>query len=319
MKSELHFSVYEHKLVLANKQLIIRKFIVLRDGPIIQFTDFHRYLLSKNPIQNLASDGGTKFDYIVPFLNYIYFDKHIKNLDHLTVNDVAEYLTLYGTGNLPQDADNRTQGRKKPTVTTCANTIMDFLGHLIDDRKGQCLLKKSDLYKSVPKRTKHGKTIMVKQPAFEVRYNGTNREIFRDIPNAAFDVIFEVIFNHHKELLGLVALSAFGGLRPSEACNVRREDSPLSSGILFTKINDEVTRIDVDLLHEYVLRSDLINIGKIKKERMATIPAMFNRIFLECYEEYLKTIEGRKYESEYGPLNINRSGKAMTSWTMIVW
>lgn len=31
MKSELHFSVYEHKLVLANKQLIIRKFIVLRD------------------------------------------------------------------------------------------------------------------------------------------------------------------------------------------------------------------------------------------------------------------------------------------------
>ena len=83
MKSELHFSVYEHKLVLANKQLITRKFIVLRDGPIIQFTDFHRYLLSKNPIQNLASDGGTKFDYIVPFLNYIYFDKHIKNLDHL--------------------------------------------------------------------------------------------------------------------------------------------------------------------------------------------------------------------------------------------
>lgn len=77
---------------------------------------------------------------------------------------------------------------------------------------------------------------MVKQPAFEVRYNGTNREIFRDIPNAAFDVIFEVIFNHHKELLGLVALSAFGGLRPSEACNVRREDSPLSSGILLQKL-----------------------------------------------------------------------------------
>ena len=310
MNSELHFAVYEHRLVLTDKQIITRKFIVLKEGQTIRFTDFHRYLISKNPIQNLSSDGGTKFDYIVPFLNFLYFDKHIQSLDMLTVNNVSEYLTLYGIGKLPRD--NRTQGRKKATVNTCVSTIMDFLEHFIDDRKGSCLIKKSDLYKTIPTRTKRGKTVLMKRPVFEVMYNGVGREIFRDIPNSAFDVIFNIFFNNHKELLGLISLSAFGGLRPSEACNVRREDSSLGPGILFTRIGDEVIRIDIDLLHEYVLRSDLISVGKIKKERMATIPAMFNEILLECYEEYLNFIKGKKYEDEYGPLNINRSGKAMT-------
>ena len=93
MNSELHFAVYEHRLVLTDKQIITRKFIVLKEGQTIRFTDFHRYLISKNPIQNLSSDGGTKFDYIVPFLNFLYFDKHIQSLDMLTVNNVSEYLT----------------------------------------------------------------------------------------------------------------------------------------------------------------------------------------------------------------------------------
>ena len=45
MNKELHFAVYEHQLVLENKQVISRKFIVLRDGASLRFTNFHEYVL----------------------------------------------------------------------------------------------------------------------------------------------------------------------------------------------------------------------------------------------------------------------------------
>lgn len=37
------------------------------------------------------------------------------------------------------------------------------------------------------------------------------------------------------------------GLRPSEACNVRREDSPLGAGILFHQSDNQVFKIEIDL------------------------------------------------------------------------
>ncbi len=77
----------------------------------------------------------------------------------------------------------------------------------------------------------------------------------------------------------VVALGAFVGLRPSEACNVRREDSPLGAGIIFHQSDNQVFKIEIDLRKEMPLRSDLKPTGRIKKERLQAVPYIFLEVF----------------------------------------
>lgn len=157
-----------------------------------------------------------------------------------------------------------------------------------------------------------GKTIRKKVPVFDVVYTERKKEIFRDIPNDAFDLLFEHFATHHKDMLGLISLSAFAGLRPSEACNVRREDSPLGPGILFSMYDGEVNKVQIDLRTEKCLRSDLKSTGKIKKERMQNVPLLFTDAFVNSYNNYMLYIAGQEYEAEYGAFSVNKQGKAIT-------
>lgn len=104
---------------------------------------------------------------------------------------------------------------------------------------------------------------------------------------------------------GCLQLSAFAGLRPSEACNVRRADSKLGPGIKFLKENDEIVNIEIDLTHRYNLRSDLISVGGIKKYRVQRVYPQFLRAFCDCYNEYMRYMAGRKFETEYGAMTVN--------------
>ena len=112
----------------------------------------------------------------------------------------------------------------------------------------------------------------------------------------------------------LAALSAFAGLRPSEACNVRREDSPLGPGLKFSIVNGEIYDISIDLTVERNLRSDLVSVGKIKKERVQKIYPAFLSAFTDAYKIYNRFLkeEQRPFEKEFGALTNNRKGKACT-------
>ena len=267
------FIVYSHNLVIGNDQLITRKFIVLKDNAGLHFTDFHRYVLPVK-VRNISDDGNNRFDFVTKFLNYIYFYKNIPCLTEVRAADVEEYLNRYGRGELPD--------------------------------------KKEDLYKYVPVRDKTGRTHNKKMPAFDILYVNKPKEILRDIPNEAFHMLFDHISTHHTELLGLVSLSAFAGLRPSEACNVRRVDSPLGPGIVFHKYENTVEKVVIDLRREVCLRSDLKPTGKIKKERRAVVPYIFTDAFVSSYNRYMKYMDGKKYEAEYGAFSVNRQGRAIT-------
>lgn len=110
----------------------------------------------------------------------------------------------------------------------------------------------------------------------------------------------------------LAALGCYAGLRPSEACNVRREDSPLGPGLRFEFRNGELYNVFIDLEKELVLRSDLVSVGRIKKERTQQVYVNFLSPFYDCYRVYMSYMEGKKYEAEFGALTVNRDGKAMT-------
>lgn len=288
-----------------------KQFIALKapDGNL-QFTDFHRYVKSASKIKSISDDGNKRFAYVIKFLNYVFGVKRITSLDQLTLDMIKDFLMNYGLGTLPGD----TRHRKKSTVEICVNTILDFLTLYLKERKGKAILSPSALYETTSYTNKRGRLIKRKEPKFDVYVDDSQTEqaIFRDMPNSAFEMLFAHIAEYHKDLLMVVALGAFVGLRPSEACNVRREDSPLGAGILFHQSEGETFKVEIDLRREMPLRSDLKPTGRIKKERMQAVPYIFLEVFLDTYNNYMSYLEGKRYERDYGPLNLNKQGKALT-------
>lgn len=313
IKSNIRFYVYEHTLVIMNNLLISRKFIVLRDMQkhIVAWTDFHKYIRSgKNKVaHNISDDGNKRSSYITMFLNYIFFDKFsIDKLNDITIDMVISFLNDYGKGTRPGD----NKSRSETTVNVCIRTIIDFIECIYDVNKKAYSFIPSDLYKIVEVRNKRGNLIKQKIPKFIVHYIPNEHQIFRDIPESVFSILLDHIMTKHKDILMLVALSAFAGLRPSESCNVRRNDSVLGAGIRFEIIDGEITDIIIDLKMEVNLRSDLVKVGGIKKERVQRVYPAFIKAFYECYLTYIEYIEGKKYEVDYGALTVNKQGKAIT-------
>ena len=313
MKKVIYFSVYEHTLVIHENQLISRKFIVLKnsENQIVAWTDFHKYISAgkRKYARKISDDGNKRHYYVAKLLNYAFFDRYkIKSLRELNPDIVKNFLNEYGMGMLPDDVNSRTE----TTVEVCIRTILDFIESLYSKNKDVYAFKLSEFYKVVEVRNKHGRIIKKNVPSFDIRYVPSVKQIFRDMPESVFTILMDLIIHKHKDILILVALSAFGGLRPSECCNVRRQDSKLGPGIMFSMIDGEIQEIKIDLRKELNLRSDLKNVGTIKKERVQKIYPAFQNAFYDCYKIYMQHIEGRKYESEYGALTVNKQGKAMT-------
>ena len=310
----IHFSIYEHSLVIGENQLITRKFIVLKRNKkqIVAWTDFHKYIRSgKNKLAHKVSDDGNmRFYHVVKLLNYAFFEKyHIKRLTDINVLIVKDFLNDYGMGTLPGDTKTRTED----TVNVCIRHIIDFLEAFIEANPNKCAIRKKDLYKEQKVySTRKRRMETRKVPVFEVLYTSRPREIFRDMPDSVFSILMNLIMEKHKDILMLAALGAFAGMRPSECCNVRRNDSALGPGIRFVLVDGEIEDIIIDLTEELNLRSDLKPIGAIKKERTQRVYPAFLKVFYECYQIYMDYMEGHKYEADYGALTVNKQGKAIT-------
>ena len=303
----MKFSVYKHEFTLPSGIIARRQLIVIKhDNGILTFTDFGRYIRGKRAIKTPSSDGGAQFAFVVKMLNYAFQECHITRLTDLTIDIVQEFLQYYASGTLPEDKRPRT----KKTVDMCIDAILSFLNNLAEEEHMR--FKPKHLYRTEIYKAKYNEVAKRKVPIFEVISDTYENVILRDIPNKAFPLLLDHITNKHPEILGLVLLGAFAGLRPAEACNVRREDSPLGPGIIFNITDGEVTKIQIDLRKEIRLRSDGVSVGAIKKERMATVPVVFIESFMQVYDKYMEYLQTRPCEEAYKPFSVNISGKAMT-------
>ena len=312
--NKLHFGVYTHKIVDADNNLIKRSMIVLKNeyGNIIRSPNYHRYARNpRAPVKSLYSDTRERCINICCLLNYIFFDQyHIDRLNDITAEMIIHFIQDYGLCKLKNDEP--TTHRSKTTVGTCIKNICDFL-QLLAQENPSCNCNASDLFRKEEIFSKHKRRfITTLVPKFEVLYRPKTNTIFRDLPDGAFEVIMNKVLTEYPNLIMLVALSAFAGLRPSEACNVRREDSPLGSGIQFEITDGNVTNVFIDLREEKILRSDMVSVGAIKKERIQKVYPNFLNIFVDCYNRYMKYIQGHSYEKEYGALTNTSFGKAYT-------
>lgn len=313
MNKAERFSIYKHNFVYGNNLIVTKQFIVLchSDGTKT-FTNFHKYAVNPNrKIKKFNEDGNNRFIFINKFLNYAFFTEGISSLSELTVDVGRRFLNAYGMHELPDDDEY--VHREKGTVEKSVKAVLDFYINLINDKDSGCKIKSADLYKVITVRNKYGKAIKKTIPQFDVNYiSGIKEPIYRDIPNKAFVLLFDHIATNHTDLLGLVMHQAFAGLRPSEACNVRRMDSPLGAGIRIKEINGRLCGVTIDLRDELNLRSDLLTVGGIKKERIAKVPDIFLSAYKDAYEIYTNYMEGKPYETEYGPFSVNKQGKAIT-------
>lgn len=311
----MRFNVYKQNLIAGDAQLVTRDFVVLEDddGYIFKWTDLHRFVEApgKRQIYKLGNSDHRKYRYVVMLLNYCFFDiYHVSRVTDITIEMIQDFLQDFAMCRLIYDDTNTI--RSKVTVELCVTTVIDFFQAL--GKKYKLPFKNDDLYINKEVFNKRlRKMVKIKVPVFKVTYQDKRRApIFRDIPEKAFEIIFNRIAEHHTNILMLAALSSFAGLRPSEACNVRRADSALGPGLRFDQMDGEISNISIDLRKEMNLRSDMVKVGSIKKERVQKVYPAFLNAFYECYKTYMTYIQGRPYEKDYGALTVNKNGKALT-------
>lgn len=243
---DMRFAVYKHKLVYKDTELIQRSMIVLKeDDEVLAWTDFHKYVRGGGS-RSVSSDNAPAANNIVKLLNYVFFDQyHINKLTDIKKEMVRDFLNDYGLCRLR--GDTQTTHRAKSTVERCITNVMDFLEEMLRQNTS-CKMKISDLYTQEKKYSKQKKRyITIRKPIFEVLYGNEVRPMLRDLPEKVFQIIFNRIMTIYPNLLMLAALGAFAGLRPSEACNVRRTDSPLGAGIRFEMADGNIKNIFIDL------------------------------------------------------------------------
>ena len=310
----MKFSVVKKPYTTKSGVYVHYQFIAIVDEHGIEhYTNFGDYV--KNPkatFRNAKDDGNNRFVYVRSLLDYLFNVEGIHKLSDISVKQVQRFLNRYCQCSLPEDT--AFTKRSKQSMERCLHVVMDFLENLA--LADIVAFKPDALYKtiSVPGRRK-GQMVKKKVPAFEILAQPNKATpIFRDIPNDAFDILFTHFREYHPELFGLIACQAFAGLRPSEACNVRRQNSLLyGPGIRLTMTSyDKPSHIEIDLTKERKLRSDNVSVGKIKKERTQVVPELFRQAFYDAYKEYLDYTSTAVREEDYGPLNINREGKCFT-------
>lgn len=313
-RTRYRYAVYEHKLLLNQKEVYTKSFIVVKNqyNVIVHFTKFHNYidLYETGITRPITSDVKVKMSYVCSMLNYIMIDNYsqykVNHVFDITKEMLEDYFQYYAL--TPKENG---EYRTNAVVNLCVCSVVSFMKKLCKDFDGYMKLSLDDLYTEKNVFTDKGKIENRIVPNFKVSTNGRKKQIFRDIPQKVFEVILSQAYIHMPEIAFAICLQGFAGLRPGEVCNVRQETSPIGRGIIVKMSDNKMKSVEIDLTVEYLLRSDGIYCGKIKKERKQCVYPAFLEAFEKAYEFHKKQLSG-KAEKEYMPMFIGRSGKAMT-------
>ena len=277
-EKKMRYGVYSIQGAIDSGQSFTRSFIVLRNGygmitrftRLEQFMPFYQYKAYK-PID---SDPGSKLYYVTQMLNYVLVDNGeefgIRHVFGITKDMLERFFYDYAL-----EAVENGRYRGQATIEMCITTVVGFMANLSWKYGSFMKVKHSDLYKEKIIYDKRGKQKKISIPAFQVNGVKEVKYIFRDIPTKAFEIMIPLAFRFAPGIAFAMCIQAFAGLRPGEACNVRREDSPYGPGITITEIGGRASKIEIDLKRELRLRSDDVKVGDIKKERTQFVYPVF--------------------------------------------
>ena len=314
-RKNYHYGLYNHRLIAANGETYTRPFIVIRNryGVVVRFTALHNYagIFEKKVFVPVTSDAEAKLHYICMMLNYVLINHYAEfRIDHV-FNVSREALECffrdYAAEQLPSG-----MFRGEQSVEKCVYTVTVFFRKLRRRFGGHVLLDEADLISEKTIYNKYGKPSKKRVPAFQVKGIPKRGEPFRELPTKAFMILLNLAFRYAPDIAFALCLQAFSGLRAGEVCNVRQEGSPMGNGLIFTQIEDRITKIEINLLQELPMRSDGVICGKIKKERTQCVYPPFIEAFVAAYDHHKRFLSARVFETEYCPMFINHKGLAMT-------
>lgn len=311
-----HFAVYEHKIIKEANELSTYRAIVLKapDGYVIDFSGLEVFVTPYTGYTPTADfRSRQELTYICHALNYIFFHYHIRKITEITVDMLIEFLRDYAQ--TPKKAGTQLF-RSKQSVEKCLWYVCNFFANLsvVFPMK---LCAEDVLRPEFSKR--NPKSLRVDQiyvPRLPVKAKTGHRiPQLRDIPEEAAWRLVELARIHDPMIAFALACQILAGLRAGEVMNLRQADSPLSNtpGIKIKKIGTATSGIELDLLHEYLLRCDYVSVGRIKKERTVNVYKPFIEQFMACYNYHMEILKDYpNIETEYKPMFVNSRGKAMT-------
>lgn len=314
-KKPWSYGVYSIQSEFDAGRTYTRSFIVIRDqyGLIVRFTNLEMFagIYKGKTYRPITSDPQKKLHYICRMLNYCLIEHgkkyKIRHVFGITKSMLNDFFHEYA---LEQKADGSHKGSY--SIEKCIGAVTGFMWNLAKDYGGYMKIHKEDLYVEKTVYVGKGKNSIKKVPDFCIPVVDEVKPIFRDIPTEVFEVMLPLAFRYVPDIALGICLQAFAGLRAGEVCNVRQESSPLGPGFIFTKIPGRVTKIEIDLSKEMILRSDLVCVGRIKKERFQCVYPAYIDVFVRAYEMHLEYLKSVDYEAEYAPMFVNQRGMAMT-------
>jgi len=315
LRSRYRYAVYERKLIRDGTMAYSRSFIVLKNqyGVIVHFTDFHKYTVTYDGTvyRPIASDAREKLVYVCDMLNYLMVDRYettgVSHVFQINRDMLEMFFRDYALETLPNGTH-----RSRQSIEKCVLSVTMFFRKLCRKYGGYMETTIDQLYDESSLHGDRSRKRKKSAPNFQVWGIPENKRIFRDIPTKVFALLLNQAFKHTPEIAFAVCVQAFAGLRPGEAMNLRQANSPLGAGVTITIIDGIAKSVEFDLTREYVLRSDGIVCGKIKKERRQKVYPAFLPAFTAAYERHQKYLRSKNFETAYCPIFVNSRGKAMT-------
>lgn len=309
-----HFGVYEHK-VHNRKELSTVRMIVLKNeyNQIIYYTGLEQFSYPyTGQLPKKKERSKAELVYICAALNFIFGHSRIAKIADITAEHVFGFFDSYC--NTPK-GDSENIMRQQQSLDKCVKAVTNFFANL-SQVFPMCLTVEDLMNYEETKANKHSHRIARRYVPRYVpqRPHSYEDEQLRDMPWEAAKRLVELAYYHDPMIAFGIVLQLAAGLRPSCVMNVRRTDSPIAAtpGLRFSFIGAEVSSIEIDLTHEYVLRSDGVSVGKIKKERTVRVYSGFLEELRTAYNQHLRILEKYRSEEQYRPMFVCRNGKAMT-------
>lgn len=314
-RESYHYGLYNHRLITKDGLTYIRSFIVIRNnfGIIVRFTNLHNYacIYENKVFVPITSDAEARLHYICMMLNYVlikHYDKFC--IDHVFNVNREALECFFRDYALEKQPNGKYRGEQ--SIERCVYAVVAFFRKLRWKFGSHVVLKNEDLFTETTVYNKYGKSKKKKLPIFRVRGIPKTSEAFRELPTKAFKILLRLAFRYTPDIAFAICLQAFAGLRAGEVCNVRQEGAPMGSGLIFTRVESRIIKIEIDLTRELMMRSDGVVCGKIKKERIQCVYPPFLEAFVSAYEQHKRYLSTSNYEKEYCPMFINNCGVAMT-------
>ena len=310
----IRFCVYSHN-VQNNKEISDICMIVLKNtsGRIVYFTGLEQFSYPyTGQLPKISVRSHAELSYVCHALNHIFSHNKVIRIADITAEMVIAYFDYYC--NTPKNCSNEIM-RSQQSLDNCVRHVTSFFCNIAAAFPTKINIEQLMIYEDT-KANQHSHRIIRRYVPRYVpkRPHSWDAKLLRDMPLKAAFRLVELAQIHDPMVAFGIVLQLSAGLRPGCVVNMRQIDSPISATpcISISYIGSAVADIQIDLTHEYVLRSDGVSVGRIKKERVVHVHKSFIAEFMSAYRQHQLLLSNTLSEGQYKPMFIGKNGKAMT-------